>query len=252
MEWENTNTVNESGGSATIGDDASGDEAILFNTSAATYDILDNSGIGLGASTASYIKNAGLFEKTGGTATSAIAPPVTNTGTIEVSCGNARFAGEVPGRDRTKSRALPRWSLTRAVSAGQTFPSSAGAANSNCTPQRFRRLDQRLRHGRSQIERHDRGRQRRGPIPASRRTRGARREPWGSPTAQAPSASRSSAITTPPTSLHQTQANGSTLITYHGVSGLNSLLSCARSACGHWGAGASWDGSVGHGPGSST
>ena len=54
-------------GSVTIGDDSPGDEAILYNTAKATYDILDNSGIGLGASTASYIDNAGLFEKTGGT-----------------------------------------------------------------------------------------------------------------------------------------------------------------------------------------
>ena len=66
VEWENTKTVNQSGGTVTIGD-ASGDEAILFNTSKATYDIADDSGIGLGASTASYIHNAGLFEKTGGT-----------------------------------------------------------------------------------------------------------------------------------------------------------------------------------------
>ena len=66
VEWENTGTVNESGGNVTVGD-ASGDEAILYNTAKAIYDILDNSGIGLGASTASYIKNAGLFEKTGGT-----------------------------------------------------------------------------------------------------------------------------------------------------------------------------------------
>ncbi len=36
---------------------------------------------------ASYITNAGLFEKTGGTGTSVIAPAVTNTGTLEVSAG---------------------------------------------------------------------------------------------------------------------------------------------------------------------
>ena len=92
VEWENTNAVNQSGGNVTIGD-ASGDEAILFNTSTATYDILDNSGIELGASTASYIKNAGLFEKTGGTGMSTIVPAVTNTGTIEVTSGTLDFEG---------------------------------------------------------------------------------------------------------------------------------------------------------------
>ena len=64
VEWENTKSVNESGGTVTIGD-ASGDEAILYNTSKATYDIPDDSGIGLGASTASYINNAGLLREDG-------------------------------------------------------------------------------------------------------------------------------------------------------------------------------------------
>jgi hypothetical protein len=62
VEWENTKSLTQSGGTVMIGD-ASGDVAILFNTSAATYDILDDSGIGLGASTASYIKNAGLSRR---------------------------------------------------------------------------------------------------------------------------------------------------------------------------------------------
>ena len=79
VEWENTNTVNQSGGNVTLGDNIPADQAILYNTAKATYDILDDSGIGLGASTASHIANPGLFEKTGGTATSAIAPAVTNT-----------------------------------------------------------------------------------------------------------------------------------------------------------------------------
>src|SRR5208282_4974575 len=67
--------------------------------------------------------------------------------------------------------------------------------------------------------------------------------------------------------VHQTQANGSTLITYNGVFGLDSLQrpvsgaethagefgirEASGSARGDWGAGASWDGSVGHGPGPS-
>ena len=80
-----------------MGDNISADKAILYNTAKATYDILDNSGIGLGASTASYINNAGLFEKTGGTGASTIAPAVTNTGTIEVTSGTLDFMGAVTG-----------------------------------------------------------------------------------------------------------------------------------------------------------
>jgi hypothetical protein len=48
-----------------------------------------------------------------------------------------------------------------------------------------------------------------------------------------------------------TLSNHSTVITYDGVSGLDSLLPSAGSASGDWGAAANWDGSVGHGPGPS-
>ncbi len=96
VEWENTNVVTESGRSATIGD-ASGDEAFLDNTSTGTYDIANDSGINRGSSTASYIDNAGLIEKTGGTGTSVIAPAVTNTGTIEVTSGTLDFEGGISG-----------------------------------------------------------------------------------------------------------------------------------------------------------
>jgi hypothetical protein len=95
-EWENTSTATESDGTVTIGD-SSGDEAFLDNTAAATYDIVDNSGIARGSSTASYIKNVGLFEKTGGTGTSTIAPGITNTGTLEVTSGTLDFKRAVTG-----------------------------------------------------------------------------------------------------------------------------------------------------------
>jgi hypothetical protein len=97
VEWENTNTVNQSGGNVTLGDNTSPEKAVLCDTLTATYDILDDGGIGLGASTASYIDNAGLFEKTGGTGASAIAPAVTNTGTIEVTSGTLDFMRAVTG-----------------------------------------------------------------------------------------------------------------------------------------------------------
>jgi hypothetical protein len=95
VEWENTTTVTQSG-TVTIGDN-SGDKAFLDNTSTGTYDITANSGINQGSSTASYIENAGLFEETGGTTASTIAPAVTNTGTIEVAAATLDFKEAVTG-----------------------------------------------------------------------------------------------------------------------------------------------------------
>jgi len=96
VEWENTNVVTERGGSATIGD-ASGGKAFLDNTSAGTYDIAGNGGINHGSSTTSDIDNAGLFEKTGGTGTSRIAPAITNTGTIKVTAGKLDLKAAIIG-----------------------------------------------------------------------------------------------------------------------------------------------------------
>jgi hypothetical protein len=120
VEWENAGTLNESGGWATIGD-ATGDEAILYNTSNATYDILDNSGIGLGASTASYIHNAGLFEKTGGTGRSVIAPVVTNTGTIEVTAATLDVQGAATGTGTDEIFGASTLEFDSTVAAGQTL-----------------------------------------------------------------------------------------------------------------------------------
>ncbi len=121
----------------TIGD-ASGDEAILFNTAKATYDLLDNSGIGLGASTASHIDNAGLFEKTGGTATSAIAPAVTNTGTIEVTAATLDVQGAVTGTGADKISGASTLEFDSTVAAGQSVSfSGKGGALDLATPQGF-------------------------------------------------------------------------------------------------------------------
>jgi hypothetical protein len=95
VEWENTTTVTQSG-TVTIGD-LSGHKAFLDNTSTGIYDVTANSAINQGSSTASYIENAGLFEETGGTSTSTIAPAVTNTGTIEVTAATLDFKGAVTG-----------------------------------------------------------------------------------------------------------------------------------------------------------
>ena len=94
--FENKKTMTESGGAVTLGD-ASGGSAELVNSSAGTWDIADDSGIGLGASASSSITNSGLFEKTGGTGTSAIAANFANAHDILVSSGTLDFQGAVTG-----------------------------------------------------------------------------------------------------------------------------------------------------------
>ena len=114
-----------------------------------------------------------------------------------------------------------------------------------------RRLDQRLRHGRSRNERHDRDRQKQG----LHRLHRERQAHLGNPGVPGPEhwKHRPTLIGNydPAHFVHQHQANGSMLIIYTGVSGFDSLQLSAGSAHGNWGAGASWDGSVGHGPGPS-
>jgi hypothetical protein len=129
VEWENTNAVNQAGGNVTLGDNNPSDEAILYNTPKATYDILDNSGIGLGASTASYIKNGGLFEKTAGNGTSVIAPAVTNNGAIAVAAATLDLQGAVTGTGSDNISGASTLEFGSTVSAGQTvsFAGSAGA-----------------------------------------------------------------------------------------------------------------------------
>jgi hypothetical protein len=75
-----------SGGATTLGDPA-GDIGKLVIASTGTWDILDASGIGLGSSASSLITNSGLFEKTGGSGTSAIAPQLVNNGSVLASSG---------------------------------------------------------------------------------------------------------------------------------------------------------------------
>jgi fibronectin-binding autotransporter adhesin len=129
VEWENAGTATESGETVTVTiGDSSGDEAELFNSATGTYDIVDDSGIDRGSSTASYIRNAGLFEKTGGTGTSAITPAVANSGTLEAASGTLEFKGAVTGAgtDEISGRATLEFYST--VAAGQTvsFAGSGG------------------------------------------------------------------------------------------------------------------------------
>ena len=123
--WDNTNTVTQSGGAVTIGG-ANGDKAELDNASAGIYDIVDDSGIARGSSVASYILNAGLLEKTGGTGTSAITPKINNTGAIAVTSGTLDLGGAVMGRERARSWAISTLEFGSTVSANQTIDFAGG------------------------------------------------------------------------------------------------------------------------------
>ena len=263
VEWENINTVNQSGGNVTLGDNIPADEAILFNTSVATYDILDDSGIGLGASMASFIKNTGLFEKTGGTGTSVIAPAVTNTGTIEVTGATLDMQGVVAGTGADEISGSSTLEFDSTVAAGQTVSFTGSGELALSDPAAFAGriggFDTVGANGAIEVA---------GPWVFS----GFKEKAAGTQGALefANGASTISLILlgnyNPADFVHQTQANGSTLITYTGVE-LNYLLrpvpgaethagefgirEASRNARGDWGAGASWDGSVGHGPGPS-
>jgi hypothetical protein len=108
-----------SGGPTTLGDPA-GDVAKLVIASTGTWNILDDSSIGLSGSTPSFVSNSGLFEKTGGSGTSAIAPAVTNTGTIEVTAGTLDLQGAVTGKGIDKVSGASTLEFDSAVAATQT------------------------------------------------------------------------------------------------------------------------------------
>jgi hypothetical protein len=91
---------NLTSGPMTLGDQAS-DLAQLMIASTGSWDILGDSGIGLGSSPSSFISNSGLFEKTDGGGTSAIAPQLVNKGSVLVSSGTLDLEGAVSGRERT-------------------------------------------------------------------------------------------------------------------------------------------------------
>ena len=250
VEWENTKTVTESGGSATIGD-ASGDEAILFNTKNAAYDILDNSGIDRGSSTASHIKNAGLFEKTVGTGTSTIVPAVTNTGTIGVASGTLDFKGAISGTGSDTISGHATVEFDAKVASGQTvhFTGSGGEVALH-KPGEFAGqisgFDTAGAGSKDTIE-----------VAAPWVFSGFTENAGGTQGALGFANGASTLSLTligdynPADFVHQTQANGSTSITYTGHAGEFDIRreANAGSARDDWGASASWDGSVGHGPG---
>jgi fibronectin-binding autotransporter adhesin len=114
-----------SGGPTTLGDPA-GDVAKLVIASTGTWDILDDSRIGLGGSAPSFISNSGLFEKTGGTGTSAIAPGVVNKGSILVSYGALDLEGAVSGKGTDTISGASTLEFDSTVGGGQTVGFTGG------------------------------------------------------------------------------------------------------------------------------
>ena len=122
--WDNTKTVTQIG-AVTIGD-AIGDRAELDNASTGIYDIADDSGIARGSSTASSVKNAGLFEKTGGKGTSAITPRINNTGAIAVTSGTLDLEGAVTGAGTDTVLGDSTLEFGSTVSGNQTIDFAGG------------------------------------------------------------------------------------------------------------------------------
>ncbi len=118
--FENTSTLTQSGGTVTVGDSA-GNVATLFNAATGIYDITDNSGIARGTSTASLFANNGLFEKTGGTGTSVIAPRFYNGHAVSVSSGTLDFTGAVTGTGTDTISGGATLEFNATVGAGQTI-----------------------------------------------------------------------------------------------------------------------------------
>ena len=88
-------TIDQSG-RVTIGGGTSA-AATLTIAAGATWDIENNSGIALGLSTKSSIKNSGTLIKAGGTAPSIIGVKVIDTGSMEAASGTLDFTQAITG-----------------------------------------------------------------------------------------------------------------------------------------------------------
>ena len=114
-----------SGGATTLGDPA-GDLAQLVIASTGAWDLLGDSGIGLGGSAPSLISNSGLLEKTGGTGTSAIAPQLLNKGSVLVSSGALDLEGAVRGNGTDTISGASTLEFDSTVGGGQTAGFTGG------------------------------------------------------------------------------------------------------------------------------
>ena len=94
-EWGNSGFISAIG-QFTLGDEK-GDKALFVNFELAGFDIMGDTGIGVGSATTSQFTNDGWLSKTGGTGTSVIAVKVYNPGTIDADSGVLDFIAAVTG-----------------------------------------------------------------------------------------------------------------------------------------------------------
>jgi hypothetical protein len=98
----------------------------LVNSAGASWNIINDSGIALGASSSSPIVNSGLFEKTGGTGVSLIAPTFFNSGHVSVSSGALDFHGAVSGSGVDTISGSATLEFDASVASGQTIAFQGG------------------------------------------------------------------------------------------------------------------------------
>ena len=118
--FDDAGGLTQNGGTVTVGD-AAGNVAELLDASTGTWNITDNSGINLGLSASSSITNNGLFEKTGGTGASAIAPAFDNAFDLLVSSGTLDFKGAVSGTGTDSIQGASTLEFDSTLAAGQTI-----------------------------------------------------------------------------------------------------------------------------------
>jgi hypothetical protein len=114
-----------SGGATILGDPA-GDFAQLAIASTGAWNVLDDSGIALGSNTSSSILNSGLFEKTGGSGASAVAPQLVNNGSVLVSSGALDLQGPISGNGADMISGASTLECDSAVGGGQTAGFTGG------------------------------------------------------------------------------------------------------------------------------
>ncbi len=129
--------LTDSGGDFTLGD-SSGDATTLTITAKGTLDFTDDHNLLMGTSTSTSIKNTGLLEKTGGTATSTVSAKVVNNGKLEVTAGVFDMLNTVSGTGSDIISGASTMEFAGTVAATQTLSfSGANGALELLSPSKF-------------------------------------------------------------------------------------------------------------------
>jgi hypothetical protein len=114
------NTIDQAGkGNLDLAGDSSGNVATTLQIAAtATYDFQADSSIGYGGGPGGTVVNSGTIEKTAGTASSLVAQPLTNTGTLDAASGTLEIDASSTNTGGTYTAAA---GATLDLTGGQTF-----------------------------------------------------------------------------------------------------------------------------------